>query len=111
MCHSLLLFSSLPFPSLTPAHTDLDLRLQLQADLREDAHEELVDVVVQGRRRLGVLGLVRVRNSLRIWTKCQKFIGYSVSGFVAKAVWCRLRAAATTYFSQGLIPVFWERDF
>ena len=46
---------------------DLDLRLQFEADLREDADEELVDVVVQRRRRLGVLRLVRVRHRLRIW--------------------------------------------
>ena len=48
---------------------DLDLRLQFEADLREDADEELVDVVVQRRRRLGVLRLVRVRHRLRIWWK------------------------------------------
>ena len=49
--------------------SDLDLRLQFEADLREDADEELVDVVVQRRRRLGVLRLVRVRHRLRIWWK------------------------------------------
>ena len=43
------------------------MRLQLQADLRQDADEELVDVVVQRRRGLGVLGLVRVGHGLRIW--------------------------------------------
>ena len=43
------------------------MRLQFEAYLREDADEELVDVVVQRRRRLGVLRLVRVRHRLRIW--------------------------------------------
>ena len=47
----------------------LNLRLQFQADLRQDAHQELVDVVVERRRGLGVLGLVRVGHGLRIWWK------------------------------------------
>ena len=41
--------------------------LQFQSDLRQDADEELVDVVVERRRGLGVLGLVRVGHGLRIW--------------------------------------------
>ena len=51
---------------LSAAAVEAVLLGDLEADLGEDADEELVDVVVERSRRLRVLAVVRRRDSLRV---------------------------------------------